>query len=191
MMPKGAVCLLLAILTLAGSQSNTRYFVRMRTNASEIFKTKADNLRILQDPVAITPNPLYDNVNAGEGPVEDERRIKEISSDQYDRRNSFVETSTFNPDVLNKFLEDYANKIKSTTEKGFKYPFRIVKPPAEPLVLEVDDEENTETTTTQEQEETLDQSANATSTNNAVRNRQVLNEIITQRNLMRTNLSNT
>ncbi|EZA49378.1 hypothetical protein X777_11874 [Ooceraea biroi] len=161
------MCLLLTILTLGGSQGSTRYFVKMRTNASEMFKTKADNLRILQDPVAITPNPLYDNVSEGERESEDERRIKEISSDQYDRRNSFVETSTFNPDVLNKFLEEYANKIKSTTEKSFKYPFRIVKPPAEPLILEIDDEETTETTTVQE-EEKLDQSANATSTDDAL-----------------------
>lgn len=167
MMPREAVCLLLTILTLAGSRGDTgRYFAKMRTNASDMFKTKSDSLRILQDPVAITPNPLYDNANGDERQVEDERMIKEISSDQYDRRNSFAEASTFNPDVLNKFLEDYANKIKSTTEKGFKYPFRIVKPPAEPLVLEIDDEEAT--TVHGELEEKLDQSANATSTDNTV-----------------------
>jgi len=166
MMPRGVGYLLLTILTLGGSQSSTQYFVKMRTNASEMFKTKADNLRILQDPVAITPNPLYDNVSGDERQPEDERMIKEISSDQYNRRNSFVETSTFNPDVLNRFLEEYANKVKSTTERGFKYPFRIVKPPAEPLVLEIDD---VETTTIQEQREELDPSANATSTDNEVR----------------------
>jgi len=169
MMPRGVAFLFLTILTLGGSQSSTRYFVKMRTNASEMFKTKADNLRILQDPVAITPNPLYDNVSGDEHQLEDERMIKEISSDQYDRRNSFVETSTFNPDVLNRFLEEYANKIKSTTERGFKYPFRIVKPPAEPLVLEIDDAEIVESTTVQEQREELDPSANATSTDDEVR----------------------
>lgn len=168
MTPRGALYLLLTILTLDGSQCSTRYFVKMRTNASELFKTKSDNLRILQDPIAITPNSLYDNTG-NEDQVEDERMTKEISNDQYNRRNSFVETSTFNPDVLNKFLEEYANKIKSTTEKSFKYPFRIVKPPAEPLVLEIDDE-TTETTTTREQDEKLDQNLNATSAeNNAVR----------------------
>ena len=164
MTPRGALYLLLTILTLDGSQCSTRYFVKMRTNASELFKTKSDNLRILQDPIAITPNSLYDNTR-NEDQVEDERMTKEISNDQYNRRNSFVETSTFNPDVLNKFLEEYANKIKSTTEKSFKYPFRIVKPPAEPLVLEIDDE-TTETTTTREQDEKLDQNLNATSAEN-------------------------
>lgn len=167
MTPRGAVCLLLTILTLGGSQCSTRYFVKMRTNASEMFKTKAENLKILQDPVAITPNPLYDNVR-NEHQNEDERMIKEISSDQYDRRNSFVETSTFNPDVLNKFLEDYANKIKSTTERDFAYPYRIAKPTAEPLVLEVDDE-TTETTIAHEQEEQYDQNTNATSVEDTVR----------------------
>lgn len=166
MTPRGALYLLLTILTiLDGSQCNTRYFVKMRTNASDMFKTKADNLRVLQDPIAITPNSLYDNA---ENEHQDERMTKEISDDQYNRRNSFVETSTFNPDVLNKFLEEYANKIKSTTEKSFKYPFRIVKPPAEPLVLEIDNE--TVETTTSEQDEKFDQSPSTISEeNDAVR----------------------
>jgi len=173
MTTRGAVCLLLTILTLGGSLGSTRYFTKMRTNASEMFRTKADSLRILQDPIAITPNPLYDNAG-NEHQVDDRRMIKEISSDQYNRRNSFVESSTFNPDVLNKFLEDYANKIKSTTERNFKYPFRVVKPPAEPLVLEIDSE-TTETTAIHEQEnEKFDQILNATS-EDAVRN---IDEII-------------
>lgn len=166
MTTKGVVCLLLMTLTLEGSLGSTRYFVKMRTNASDMFRTKADNLRILQDPIAITPNPLYDN--AGNEQADDGRMTKEISSDQYNRRNSFVESSTFNPDVLNKFLEDYANKVKSTTERNFKYPFRIVKPPAEPLVLEIDSE-TTETTTIHEQDE-FHQISNATSTDDGVRN---------------------
>ena len=167
MMTRGAICLLLTILMLGGSLGSTRYFVKMRTNASDMFKTKADNLRILHDPIAITPNPLYDNM--GNGHQTDERMTKEISSDQYNRRNSFVESSTFNPDVLNKFLEDYANKVKSTTERNFKYPFRIVKPPAEPLMLEIDSE-IIETTTIHEQDDKFDQISNATSTDDAVRN---------------------
>ncbi|KYN15091.1 hypothetical protein ALC57_12633 [Trachymyrmex cornetzi] len=165
MTTRGAVCLLLTILMLGGSLGSTRYFVKMRTNASDMFKTKADNLRILHDPIAITPNPLYDN--AGNGHQTDERMTKEISSDQYNRRNSFVESSTFNPDVLNKFLEDYANKVKSTTERNFKYPFRIVKPPVEPLMLEIDSE-ITETTTIHEQDDKFDQISNATSTDDAL-----------------------
>ncbi|XP_032682913.1 uncharacterized protein LOC116849658 isoform X2 [Odontomachus brunneus] len=166
MTPRGAVYLLLTILMLEGSQCSTRYFMQVRTNASEMFKTKADNLRILQDPIAITPNPLYDNMQS-EHQNEDERMMKGISSDQYHRRNSFVETSTFNPDVLNKFLEDYANKIRSTTEKDFKYPYRIPKPTTESLVLEVDDE-TTEATTNHEQDEKLDQSTNDTSIEDAL-----------------------
>ncbi|XP_011882718.1 PREDICTED: uncharacterized protein LOC105570252 [Vollenhovia emeryi] len=164
MTTRGAVCLLLTILTLGGTQGSTRYFVKMRTNASEMFRTKADNLRILQDPIAITPNPLYDNAG---NEHDDGRMTKEISSDQYNRRNSFVESSTFNPDVLNKFLEEYASKVKSTTERNFKYPFRIVKPPAEPLVLEIDSE-TTETTTLHEQDEKFDQISNATSPEDAL-----------------------
>ncbi|EFN63216.1 hypothetical protein EAG_15201 [Camponotus floridanus] len=164
MTPTGALYLLLTILTiLDGSKCNTRYFVKMRTNASDMFKTKAENLRILQDPIAITPNSLYDN-EENEHQVEDERMTKEISNDQFNRRNSFVETSTFNPDVLNKFLEEYANKIKSTTEKSFKYPFRIVKPPAEPLVLEIDNE--TVETTTSEEDEKFDQNSSTISEEN-------------------------
>lgn len=167
-MTRGAVCLLLTILTLGGSLGSTRYFVKLRTNASDMFRTKADNLRILQNPIAITPNPLYDNAR-NEHQVDDGRMTKEISSDiSYNRRNSFVESSTFNPDVLNKFLEEYANKVKSTTERNFKYPFRIVKPPAEPLVLEIDSE-TTESTTIHEQDERFDQISNATSTEDAVR----------------------
>jgi len=132
-----------------------------------MFRTKADNLRILQDPIAITPNPLYDNAE-NEHQADDGRMTKEISSDQYNRRNSFVESSTFNPDVLNKFLEEYANKVKSTTERNFKYPFRIVKPPAEPLVLEIDSE-TTEATTFHEHGENFNQILNSTSTEDAVR----------------------
>lgn len=164
MTTRGVVYLLLTILTLGGSLGNTRYFVKMRTNASEMFRTKGDNLRILQDPIAITPNPLYDNAG-NEHQTDDGRMTKEISSDQYNRRNSFVESSTFNPDVLNKFLEEYANKVKSTTERNFKYPFRIVKPPAEPLVLEIDSE-TTEATTSQDEFELI---SNGTSTEDAVR----------------------
>ncbi|XP_020281066.1 uncharacterized protein LOC109853392 isoform X2 [Pseudomyrmex gracilis] len=171
MTPRGALCLLLTILTFGGSQCGTRYYVKMRPNASEMFKTKADGLRILHEPshASATSNPLYADKTEIEHQLEDKRMIKEISNDQYNRRNSFVETSTFNPDVLNKFLEEYANKIKTTTERDFKYPFRIVKPPPEPLVLEIDDE-TTETTTAQQQEEDekFDQNANATSTDDAL-----------------------
>lgn len=163
----GAVCLLLTVLMLGGSLGSTKYFVKMRTNASEMFRTKGDNLRILQDPIAITPNPLYGNAG-NEHQTDDGRMTKEISSDQYNRRNSFVESSTFNPDVLNKFLEEYANKVKTTTERNFKYPFRIVKPPAEPLVLEIDSE-TTEAMTSHELGE-FDLVSNATSTEDTVRN---------------------
>lgn len=185
MMSRGALYLFLTILTLDGSQCNTRYFVKMRTNASDLFKTKADNLRILQEPIAITPNSLYNDNVRNEGQIEDERMTKEISNVQYNRRNSFVETSTFNPDVLNKFLEEYANKIKSTTEKSFKYPFRIVKPPAEPLVLEIDDE-TTETTTIREQDEKFDKNSNVISAENDTLN-EALNDTLKRNKYYGTN----
>nr|XP_050847350.1 uncharacterized protein LOC127062712 isoform X2 [Vespula vulgaris] len=146
----GTICLLLLIFILEGSYCNTRYFVKMRTNASELFKTKNENLRVPQEPIAMTQGPLSDQRN------NDERMIRDALSLEYDRRNTF-ETSTFNPDVLNKFLEDYANKIKSSTEKDFKLPLKFSKPTVDPLVLEVD-ESTTDSSTTilDDEKSTLD-----------------------------------
>ncbi|XP_066589297.1 uncharacterized protein [Prorops nasuta] len=108
------------------SNADTRFFVKMRTNASDLFRTKQEHHQRTFPTIAILRN--------------DERMIRDDPpSPQIERRNSF-ESSTFNPDVLNQFLEDYANKIKSTTERDFQsYPFRVTKPTVEPLALEVDD----------------------------------------------------
>ncbi|XP_033333774.2 uncharacterized protein LOC117224759 isoform X1 [Megalopta genalis] len=131
MLPRGAICLLLVTLTLSGSQCATRYFVKMRTNASELFRTRMESPEILEDSMA-APSSQLRSFRA-----DDERRTKDIKLE--DEHKNVFETSTFNPDVLNKFLEEYANRIKGSTEKYPKYPFRIVKPAAEPLLLEVDD----------------------------------------------------
>ncbi|XP_035741681.1 uncharacterized protein LOC118450225 isoform X1 [Vespa mandarinia] len=151
----GTICLLLLIFILEGSYCNTRYFVKMRTNASELFKTKNENLRIPQEPIAMTQGPLSDETRDDQR-SNDERMIRDALTLEYDRRNTF-ETSTFNPDVLNKFLEDYANKIKSSTEKDFKLPLKFSKPTVDPLILEVD-ESTTDSFTTilDDEKSTLD-----------------------------------
>ncbi|KAK2588377.1 hypothetical protein KPH14_004391 [Odynerus spinipes] len=166
----GSICLLLLILILEGSYCNTRYFVKMRTNASELFKTRSDNLRVTQEPIAATQNPLFDETRI-DNRNNDERMIRDALNSEYDKRNSF-ETSTFNPDVLNKFLEEYANKIKSSTEKDFKIPYKISKPTVDPLVLEVN-ESTTDafTTIVDDEKSTLDQ-------NNSTVNEDKLTEVL-------------
>ncbi|XP_076172891.1 uncharacterized protein LOC143149436 [Ptiloglossa arizonensis] len=167
MAPRGAICLLLATLTLRGIQCNTRYFVKMRTNASELFKTKADNSRVLGEPIAATSNrPSYRETKT-DFQAEDERTIKDFPRPGKEQRNAF-ETSTFNPDVLNKFLEEYANKIKTTTEKYPRYPFKILKP-AEPLTLQVDDQTTHSIGTPYDQETKFEEDAsNSTPAENLV-----------------------
>ncbi|XP_076288249.1 uncharacterized protein LOC143212872 isoform X2 [Lasioglossum baleicum] len=147
MLPRGAICLLLVTLTLTGSQCSTRYFVKMRTNGSDLFRTRMDNTRALEDSMPAESSP-FRSIR-----VEDERRTKDIRLE--DEQKNLFETSTFNPDVLNKFLEDYVNKIKGSTEKYPKNPFRIVKP-AEPLLLEVDDSTVHSTSATHEHETKYD-----------------------------------
>ncbi|XP_076683416.1 uncharacterized protein LOC143376697 isoform X2 [Andrena cerasifolii] len=150
MAPRGALCLLLVALALSGCQCSTRYFVKMRTNASELFRTKGDGSRVLEEPIAATPTTLYD-LPRNKFRMEDDRMIKDFPRLEEQQKNSF-ETSTFNPDVLNKFLEEYANRIKSsTTEKYPKFPFRVVKP-AEPLTLEVDAQTTSSTGPSYEQD---------------------------------------
>ncbi|XP_031840324.1 uncharacterized protein LOC116430392 [Nomia melanderi] len=135
MLLRGAICLLLLVaLTLTGGRCSTRYFVKMRTNASDLFRTRGDNSRMLED--SDTSPSHYQSRTSNYQSEEDERRTKDAKPEN-EQKNQF-ETSTFNPDVLNKFLEEYANKIKGSTEKYPRFPFRIVKP-AEPLLLELDD----------------------------------------------------
>ncbi|XP_043251550.1 uncharacterized protein LOC122396884 [Colletes gigas] len=161
MVARGAICLLLVALALRGTQCSTRYFVKMKTNASELFKTRGDSLRVLQRPIAATPNPLYDETKT-DFQADDERMIKDFPRPGEEQRNAF-ETSTFNPDVLNKFLEEYANKIKTTTDKYTEYPFKILKP-AEPLALEVDDPTTHSTSTIYDQETKFEVIASNTTT---------------------------
>lgn len=124
--------LLLIGLIVDGSLGNTRFLIRTDSNASDLFKTRSNSLRLSQEPIAATKSPLH----------ADNSRSRERT--KYERRNSFVETSTFNPDVLNKFLEDFATKMKSTTEKNYKYQFTPIEHAAEPFRLDVKDQaENT------------------------------------------------
>ncbi|XP_043524807.1 uncharacterized protein LOC122536479 isoform X1 [Frieseomelitta varia] len=143
MAAKGAICLLLLALTLRGSQCSTRYFAEAKTDTSELFKTKGESFRVLDEPIAATSSPLHREAKFA-FQNNNQRMIKDFPRSEDDSRNGF-ETSTFNPDVLNKFLEEYANKIKSSTEKYQRYPFRIVKP-TEALALEVEDQTSTQST---------------------------------------------
>lgn len=167
MAARGAICLLLVTLTLRGSQCNTRYFMKMRTNASELVKPKGGNTRVLNEPIMATQSPLHRETK----PVfqdDGQRMIKDYPRTEDDSKNGF-ETSTFNPDVLNKFLEEYASKIKGSTEKYQRYPFRIVKP-AEAIALEVDDPTTSTTTVNYDQDTKYEvDTSNSTSTEDGVR----------------------
>lgn len=48
----------------------------------------------------------------------DDKIIRDTLKANADKRNSFTESSTFDTDVLNKFLDEYANKIKPTTDNN-------------------------------------------------------------------------
>lgn len=121
---KGAFYLLLIALTLDLSFGSTKYYVKLRNDPSDVFKTKNPyDLRFLHYPLNGGRISLQNDVGAR---IQDEDQS--ASNDfgpKIERRNSFDESSTFNPDVLNKFLEEYASKIKSTTERNYKYPFRV------------------------------------------------------------------
>ncbi|OAD52595.1 hypothetical protein WN48_00755 [Eufriesea mexicana] len=162
MAARGAICLLLVTLALRGTQCNTRYFMKMKTNASELVKAKGGSLRVLDEPIMATQSPLHHETK----PVFQDggqRMIKDFPRSEDDSKNGF-ETSTFNPDVLNKFLEEYASKIKGSTEKYQRYPFRIVKP-AEAIALEVDDPTTSTTTMNYDQDTKYEEdTSNSTST---------------------------
>ncbi|CAK9833696.1 hypothetical protein ANTRET_LOCUS10342 [Anthophora retusa] len=149
MAARGIIILLLVTLALKDARCSTRYFVKMRTNTSEPFKTKGDHSRVFVVPIAAIQSLLYDEIKAT---FQDngQRMFKDYPRNADEAKNGF-ETSTFNPDVLNKFLEEYASKIKSSTEKYQRYPFRIVKP-NEALALEVDEPTTQATSTNYEQD---------------------------------------
>ncbi|XP_044009218.1 uncharacterized protein DDB_G0287625-like isoform X2 [Aphidius gifuensis] len=48
----------------------------------------------------------------------DDKIIRDTLKSNADKRNSFIESSTYDTDVLNKFLDEYANKIKPTTDNN-------------------------------------------------------------------------
>lgn len=75
---------LLILFAMGETLADTRYFVKMKTTS---------NL---------------------EGPTRSNFQDKRMIRSDFDKKNYFGpdETSTFNPDVLNKFLEEYASKIK-------------------------------------------------------------------------------
>ncbi|XP_076656234.1 uncharacterized protein LOC143360921 isoform X2 [Halictus rubicundus] len=140
----------------------------MRTNASDLFRTRMDNVRAPEDSLPARSSPLR-GIR-----VEDERRTKDIKLE--DEQKNLFETSTFNPDMLNKFLEEYVSKIKGSTEKYPKYPFRVVKP-AEPLLLEVDESTTQSTSATHEHETNYDANVeNTTSAEDALS--QALNDTL-------------
>lgn len=62
-----------------------------------------------------------DNVDSNETTKQKMNNLQLLAGmlDEHGTTRGF-ESSTFNPDVLNKFLEEYANKIKYTTEESFK-----------------------------------------------------------------------
>ncbi|XP_012263765.2 uncharacterized protein LOC105690524 [Athalia rosae] len=125
--------LLFIEVIVTGSHGNTRFLTKVNNNVSTLFKTKNDNFRIPQEPIAVTKNPLEltKNTRFENDAVNIEKNSK------FERKNIHVETSTFNPDVLNKFLEEYAAKMKSTTENNYKYPFTVLEHPVVPFQLEV------------------------------------------------------
>ncbi|XP_043466467.1 uncharacterized protein LOC122501223 isoform X2 [Leptopilina heterotoma] len=122
---KGALYLLLIALTLNLSLGSTKYYVKLRNDPSDAYKIKNPyDLRVLHYPLGGGRVSLQDDIGAR---IQDEDQSASMDfGPKLERRNSFEESSTFNPDVLNKFLEEYASKIKSTTERNYKYPFRVM-----------------------------------------------------------------
>ncbi|XP_026298530.1 uncharacterized protein LOC100578345 isoform X3 [Apis mellifera] len=139
------ICLILVASRLRESRCGPRY----PSKAAELFRTKGEGLRGVraEGSIMATPSPLRHETTRADSVFRDGDGPRRISKDDYttteedESRNGF-EASTFNPDVLNKFLEEYASKIKGSTEKYQRYPFRIVKP-SEPLPLEVDEQQTT------------------------------------------------
>ncbi|XP_011301050.1 uncharacterized protein [Fopius arisanus] len=119
--------MLLVVLVVDGTIGDTRYFI----------KRQSDDLKIAQPQESgekEKSRAIYR--------LEDADSIRDAMKVNNDKRNSFVESSTFDPDVLNKFLDEYANKIRSTTEKSF-YHLKTTKMPGVTL-LEIDGKKSTE-----------------------------------------------
>ncbi|XP_034941658.1 uncharacterized protein [Chelonus insularis] len=112
------IILFMIILVLKESNADTKYFVKLNTKETQIPSSEIINkTRNIQD----------DKVRAFHN-VDDASVIREILKANQQRRNSFIEASTFDPNVLNKFLGEYANKIRSTTDPNeFPYSYETTK----------------------------------------------------------------
>ncbi|XP_008543191.1 uncharacterized protein LOC103568215 [Microplitis demolitor] len=134
-----SLILLLIFLVFQGSRADTRYLVRQndsndKKNTSDINFFGATRKDGHEKSRAI----FHD----------DESMIRDTLKANHDRRNSFVETSTFDPDVLNKFLDEYASKIKSSTDKNYGYLHHSIKPTE--LSLEIGDDSSEVSTATED-----------------------------------------
>lgn len=140
-------------------------------------------MRAAQDePIMATPSPPRHETRVDFSFRDGRRAGKDHSAtrDEEDEssRDGF-ETSTFNPDVLNKFLEEYASKIKGSTEKYQRYPFRIVKP-SEPLALEVDEQTTVRSSIIDHDDQNTkyeEEPINSTSTEDGVRSSSLLTSL--------------
>lgn len=173
------ICLVLVASRLRESRCGPRYPFEARAKASELFRTKGEGLRGVQEEGSIvaTPSPLRHETRAdsvfrdGDGPRRMSKDDYTTTRDDEDESKNGFEASTFNPDVLNKFLEEYASKIKGSTEKYQRYPFRIVKP-SEPLPLEVDEQTTVRSSIVDHQDQNTkyeEEPINSTSTEDGVR----------------------
>ncbi|XP_063978349.1 uncharacterized protein LOC135163096 [Diachasmimorpha longicaudata] len=128
--------IVLLVLAVDKSIGDTRYYVKLQS----------DDLKTAQPQVE---SGEKDKSRAIYRLEDDDSLTRDGLKVNHDQRNSFVESSTFDPDVLNKFLDEYANKIRSTTEKSF-YHSKTTRVPGLTL-LEIDTTKNTEAPATTEE----------------------------------------
>lgn len=136
--------LLALFLLFQGSQADTRYVPKLKTDDTTQVTSPTDQNDLSED---IKSRAIFR--------LNDESMIRDTLKASDERRNSFHETSTFDPDVLNKFLDEYANKIKSTTERSvYSYPYRITS--QQPAVTsEIDNDHTLGVSTTSEDTVTI------------------------------------
>lgn len=97
-----SLILLVIHLGVSGITAESRYFVKVSTADRPVNKYN-DNYHDKSRAIYRLDN-------------NDESMIRETLKANTDKRNSFIESSTFDPDILNKFLDEYASKIKTSTE---------------------------------------------------------------------------
>ncbi|XP_043284488.1 GATA zinc finger domain-containing protein 14-like [Venturia canescens] len=181
------VVLLTIAFTMKFSVCDTRYFVKVPTNSTDPLSRfmGIDKSRFVaeggREPSVNRADASNPEKSRSSFRIDDETMIRESLKANLERRNSFIESSTFDPDVLNKFLDDYANKIKSTTEKNYNFPFRIGKPDLEKLNEHKNDNEdvvpNLEPDKVSEVNKTIENSINSTLESTDL-NQQDLNDTI-------------